>query len=289
MSGLQKIYNDVSSGAGLFFKSLLSLVKLALRARKLKPLPQPVKERCAILGNGPSLTESLKGGIEFVKSCDIVCVNNSILSEYFSTLKPSDYVFLDEYYFIFDNVKHAREDIKTTIHSFTAVDWPMNVFVPSYGKNSYFVTTVLNSNKFITVCYFNQVIVDGYEWFKFPIYKSGLGMPQCQSVLGACIYLSINRGYKETYIFGADHSWHETLALSDANGIMLTNSHFYDKTAAKSLLYPQYGGIANFFFSLYKTFKGYDVLDDYARYRNVKVYNASHKSYIDAFERKKVF
>jgi hypothetical protein len=36
------------------------------------------------------------------------------------------------------------------------------------------------------------------------------------------------------------------------------------------------------------TFEGYFFLEDYARFMRSKIYNASKKSYIDAFERLKV-
>jgi hypothetical protein len=43
--------------------------------------------------------------------------------------------------------------------------------------------------------------------------------------------------------------------------------------------------IHDVFRKLYLAFKGYFVLNDYAKEKNVKILNASKRSYIDAFER----
>ena len=46
--------------------------------------------------------------------------------------------------------------------------------------------------------------------------------------------------------------------------------------------------MAKQFLSLHKAFKGYEVLARYAKFRGVKVLNASKRSYIDVFEKIKL-
>jgi hypothetical protein len=116
-------------------------------------------------------------------------------------------------------------------------------------------------------------------------------MPQCQNVLAASLFLSINRGYKEIYLFGADHSWHQQISVANNNKIMLNDQHFYNtegKAVALNSTTQNQQSTADIFYSLYKAFKSYIVLNNYAVYRNCKVYNASEVSFIDAFQQKKL-
>ena len=289
MAALEKIYKAFSSGINLFISSFISILKIIFLYRENTKLPKGIKESCAILGNGPSLNYSLKNHLNFIEACDILCVNHFAQSEYFRILKPKKYVFLDEYYFLFDNKKYDLAVVNQTFEILKIIDWPISIFLPMYARDSYLVDTVLKNNIYIKICYFNHIAVEGYNWFKFPVFKRGIGMPQCQNVLSASIFLSINIGYKDIYIFGADHSWHEQFTHLDNNKITMTDGHFYDKTEKKPVLVTQgHITVSYFFSSLYKVFRGYEIINEYANYRHTKVYNASHKSFIDAFERKEI-
>lgn len=292
MSVLEKTYKTLSLSVNLFIQSFISVIKIAFRFRINNALPNTVKGDCAILGNGPSLNYSLEHNLDFIKKCDILCVNNFVHSEYFQVLKPGNYVLFDGYYFLYDNKKYNRVDVGLTFETFKTIDWPINMYIPAYGRNSYLANTILKKNPFITICYFNYIVVEGYNWLKHPIFKHGIGMPQCQNVLGASIFLSINRGYNDIYLFGADHSWHEQFTLLDNNRILIAQDHFYDKTETKPVPFRTFSQdhmtVSDFFLALYKTFRGYTIINDYANYRNVKVYNTSKKSFIDAFERKEI-
>ncbi len=289
MSTLEKVYKNLSTSFNLFSNSFFSILKIAFQFRIIKELPKAQNDRCAILGNGPSLNDSLKNHLNFIESCNILCVNHFAQSEYFRVLKPQQYVFLDGYYFLFDNKKYDLAAVNLTFEILKIIDWPINVFIPMYARNSYLVNTILKNNTYIKICYYNHIVVEGYNWFKFPVFKRGIGMPQCQNVLGASIFLSINIGYKDIYIFGADHSWHGQFTHLDNNIITMTDVHFYDKTEKKPTLLTQgHVTVAYFFLSLSKVFRGYEIINEYADYRQTKVYNASHKSFIDAFERKEI-
>lgn len=292
MATLEKTYKGFSKGINLFVKSFISIFKIAFQFRINKKLPKAEKDRCAILGNGPSLTNSLKNHIDFIKKCNILCVNNFAQSEYFQILRPDDYVLLDGYYFLFDDKKYDRDDVKLTFEILKTINWPINIYLPTYARNTYLVNSILKKNSYVRICYFNHIVVEGYNWFKFPIFKRGIGMPQCQNVLGVSLFLSINKVFKDIYIFGADHSWHEQFSVSENNRIAISNDHFYDKTKIGSVpskrVLKKEVTVADFFLSLYKVFQGYYILNDYATYRKTKVYNSSHKSCIDAFERKEI-
>ena len=107
----------------------------------------------------------------------------------------------------------------------------------------------------------------------------------------AAIFLAINLGYARIYLHGADHSWHEDLVLNEENIVCIKDRHFYDK--GEVALTPWRIGDKNgttwkmheILMALSKKFQGYHVLAEYASYRKAKIYNASKKTYIDAFER----
>jgi hypothetical protein len=137
-------------------------------------------------------------------------------------------------------------------------------------------------------------VVRGYAWFRHFIFRKGWGMPRSQNILAASLYLAITRRFKEVYLFGADHSWHEEIRISDANELLIKQEHFYDKPG-EAVYVPVYDVVKKEtsrmsaqFASLSKAFYSYEILRDYAASMNVQVLNASAKSYVDAFRRVKI-
>jgi hypothetical protein len=116
-------------------------------------------------------------------------------------------------------------------------------------------------------------------------------MPKAQNVLIAALFVAINMSYKKIYLFGADHSWHETIELNSKNIVCFRDAHFYDNDDAH--LIPFYKGYANqdtftmqeLFDAFATMFRGYDMLQVYARSLGCKIYNLSSKTFVDAFER----
>jgi hypothetical protein len=119
-------------------------------------------------------------------------------------------------------------------------------------------------------------------------------MPQSQNILAASLYLAITRRFKEVYLFGADHSWHEEIRMSDTNELLMKQEHFYDKPGdiahipVYDVVKKETSRMSAQFASLSKAFYSYEVLRDYAASLNVQVLNASAKSYVDAFKRIKI-
>jgi hypothetical protein len=293
MSFLEKTYNRLSLQVQEFNNTWISLLKMVVRYRRSSVPPLVDCDTCYILGNGPSLKLSLIKHLDLLKQNDVVCVNHFSQSEYFELLKPKHYVLLDGLFFLYSPNGDGRDDIKATFDGLRKINWNMNIYVPIRAKKSPIVTEILNNHPFIKFFYFNQIVVSGYNWFKFFAYKNGLGMPQCQNVLGASIFVCINAGYKKIYLLGADHSWHEQISVLNDNRIVLHDKHFYDENDGKKVVltttsHRNANTMPSLFFSLYKAFKVYAVLNDYSESRNCKIYNASEISYIDAFERKKI-
>jgi hypothetical protein len=245
------------------------------------------------LGNGPSLTESLEQQIDFIKSTEIVCVNNFAHAAIFTELRPQNYVISDPNYFLFTEQTTDRDDIRRTLQVFLEqVNWPMTLYVPHFAKGSYLLRQIAEGNSTIRVVYFNYTVVSGFQSLTYWLYAKGLGMPRAQTVIIAALTLMINRRFNTIYLFGADTSWHEQIRLDEKNQLLIKQIHFYDKP--KDVRHePVYSdaqrlrtfSMASQFLSLHKVFLGYEVLRNYANHMGVTILNASAKSYIDAFER----
>jgi hypothetical protein len=287
---LNKIFIGLSSFINKGFDTILSVPKILLMSRFGLKFPNSQSNNACVLGNGPSLNESLSESVTFIRNTEIYCVNNFATSESFTLLQPQNYVLLDPAYFLYSVENNSRVDVQNTIDFLIKkVDWRMNLFIPVLARKSYLVSEILRQNKNISIHYYNYTILRGFDFFRFFGFRTRLGMPQCQNILAASLYIAITRKYENIYIFGADHSWHEELRLDESGELYGRQFHFYDKpesvqrekNESSKKIYTQ-------FQSLVKAFYSYEVLCEYSKNRQVKVWNASKKSYIDSFEKTKV-
>lgn len=288
---MRSMVSSVTTGFRNLIHTLTSLAKVAIRVRYAHRLPPAQTPTCALLGNGPSLTASLAQHADFLQKTDLLCVNNFAQSDWFFTLKPSQYLLHDPAYFTYRPSPDSRPDIAATFAALVTVHWPFTLYLPHFAQHSYIAEHVKN-HPAIRVFFYNYTVLHGFDAVVFPLVARGLGMPQCQNVMMAALTLLIDRDYPTVYLFGADSSWHEQIRIDEANRVLMQQPHFYDKTQTPDFqpLFTnhhrqQTQTLAGQFFSLYKTFSGYERLQRYARYRHVRVLNASAKSYIDAFER----
>ena len=287
---IEHIFKTVERVTGELIASVVSLLKVLVRSRAGLTLPTRQSPVCAILGNGPSLNESLHDHPEFLKQTELVAVNGFSLSAVYATLKPQNYVLLDPAFF--DYVPGgSRNDVGQMLDAIlTQTTWQMNLYVPWRARNSWLVRQIRATNPQITPVFYNYVIVRGLRWLRHGLFRAGLGMPQCENVLAAALFLMLNQQFDTIYLFGADHSWHEQLRLADTNQLSVRQPHFYDTapTAHQPVINPvtkQTARMASQFLSFYRAFHSYEILRQYADSQRVQVLNASTKSYIDAFEK----
>lgn len=275
--------------------SFVSIMKILIQSKFGVSFPKIKSTKASILANGPSLRNSFEKGIDFIKNTEIYCVNNFASAEIFTQIRPQNYVLLDPNYFKFSEETTDRDDIKKTLTSFCSnVTWDMYLYVPIYARKSYLIKQI-SVNKNIKIIFFNYTIVTGFHKFQNWIFSKLLGMPQCQNILAATLYISISKKHNEIYLFGADHSWIEEVRLDEENQLVGRQLHFYDNPTQLKLekiekltQAPIKGFMAAQMLSLHKAFYSYEVLANYAAYQSVKIYNASAKSYIDSFEKIKI-
>jgi hypothetical protein len=249
-----------------------------------------------VLGNGPSLKAFLNNNLDQILSHDIICCNEFAQSDYFEVLKPKYYVFIDPAYWRDTTDIEFNENLLYTFNSIKdKTQWPMVIFMKSAGrkKNHFKDLPHLNSNIKIEYIYTNSV--DANINLQHFLYKNNVAMPPLYNVLGVCIFLGINMGYKNIKILGADHSWHKDLIVKPDNILYLKNSHFYDKTEIEDKPFYVDSYMEETFrmheilLALSFTFKGYHSIRAYSEYMNTNILNLTIDSSIDAFEKPSLF
>jgi len=117
-----------------------------------------------------------------------------------------------------------------------------------------------------------------------------MGMPPPQNVLIGALMAGLACGFRRIIFLGADHSWHQGLEIGTDGKLVSAEHHFYDKQPWKvAVQHPetlQRATIHDYFFNLYRTFRSYQLIQEFAGSRGVRIINASSVTFIDAFERK---
>lgn len=252
---------------------------------------------CVVIGNGPSLKETLEKKSSFLNNKEVMCVNDFAQSKYFNQIRPAYYLLIDPSYWSKKMSNNILNICSTTLLCIqNKVKWPMVIFLPLEAKNSSLFRNLPTSNSYIRIHYFSLVEARGPRVIKNFILRHNFGAPPAQNVLVAGIFLCLNMGYKRIYIVGADHSWHENLYVDDNNRLYFKDVHFYDKRKAKVIPIYKDAEESNkrifkmneMFASLSRAFSGYEELEVFSKYLRAKIYNASEKSYIDSFDRYKI-
>jgi hypothetical protein len=300
-----------------YFYIFLRYYYLIYRLKDLKTNISDTDE-CIIVGNGPSLNESLKEDFDFINTKKIFCVNDFSRSDYYEKLKPSFYVLTDPAFWekyaqvIIDDIKnnntakynktkvdHYKGTIETIESTFNNIiektKWNLNLFVPLQSKPTKIFDKIAEINRNIKIHYYLMTPINfKIEIIRHKFYKLNLGMPTPQTVMIAAIFLALNINFKKIYLIGVDHSWHEYLVVDQNNCLHVKDYHFYDKdkTTITPLLKDKEVRttvkIHEQFYALYIAFRSHILIEKYSKSIGAKIYNSSKKTYIDAYDRYKL-
>jgi len=278
-----KKVSEFISLTGLSFKSL---IKIALQSRPvITPRPSHKGgDTVAVLGNGPSLNKTIAQYGDKLKTLPTVAVNFMANAPQFKELRPDYYVLADPHFF----AGLENDNVKSLWHELSATEWPMTLCVPA-TKLSKAKQLVGNSNKNITLATFNFVGAEGYKWLERTAFSKAMAMPRPRNVLIPAIMCAIAAGYRNIYVAGADHSWMETIRVTDENHVVSIQPHFYaDSKAELKRSETEYKGyhLHDILLSFHIAFRSYHILQRFARDKGINIYNCTPGSYIDAFERK---
>jgi hypothetical protein len=272
--------------------SILTLIKvLLLSSCFTTPKAKKTNKSCVILGNSPSLKETIEKNKNFIEDKDLFAVNFFWKSELFTEVTPENYVIVSTNYWSKGKIDQNDEGRKATFNEIARkTTWKMNLFVPVVAKKHTEWKSELIKNSNISIHYFNVTPVEGYRWFSHCLFNHFLGMPRPHNVIIPSLLFAINMKYESVYIFGAEHSWMKDIYVADDNKVYLTQKHFYDSKIPKAEV--MYHGTSNeertlgeMLMKFVYTFNSYFILNDYAKSKGVKIFNATKDSYIDAFER----
>lgn len=266
----------------------MSIAKIAILSGKRVAMPRAdAGARMVILGNGPSLNETIAKSSDFLMQHHRLAVNFAANAPVFTTLQPTHYVLADPHFFQAIN----EPNVAKLWLALSQVDWAMNLFVPTNVSLPPDVAGIIAGNACLRLYRYNLTPVEGAEWLENWAFKHSLGMPRPRNVLIPSIMIAIACGYRTIYIAGADHSWTRTLSVDDENNVVSIQPHFYkdDEKEVKRVNteYMQYP-LHQILYSFYVAFRSYHIIARYASHLSIDIFNITPGSFIDAFPRKKV-
>ena len=277
------------------FTIFIVLIKSNFFRNDFKKIKTRESNEFIVIGNGPSLSETLREDINFFKGKATACVNEFAMSEYFGIIKPDFYFFFDLAYWVKNLSDRNRYLMEKDFESIKEkVTWPMIIVMPSCAKRWNWFMDLPKLNKNVKFCYINGTVVNCSKSLSNLLYSKNLAIPRVQTVLVAALFLAINMGYRKIFLVGADHSWHEDVLLDEDNKLYVKDEHFYFEEKQPLNPVPKNPEetealkIHEFFRGLSLVFEGHQEIAEYAKFMGAKVYNASKKTYIDAFERYKI-
>lgn len=276
------VQSFVSLLSCLLFSSPLAAIAL-MRCRKNRLLQ---KEECFILGNGPALNDALKN-LEDKGKTDFFAVNFFALQDVFFELQPNNYMIMDPVFWqsggavACDNEKRNEAlvgDLVKFWNIMKKVDWQMNLFIPERCPKYVFE----NISSSVNVVRVNTTPIEGWNFLRFGLFNTALGMPLPQNVTIGAIYCAIFMRYKRIYLYGANHSWMVDLRVDEKNRIYTAYKHFYADCPEKYFFKK---GVLELHLRAYADiFASHTALDEYSRTVGVRVYNRTRGSFIDAYE-----
>ena len=264
--------------------SIKSVGKILLKSRSSKISRRDNDQPLIILANGPSLNATMAESLETLRHFPTMTVNFAPCTDMFFAIKPEFHILADPLFFA-ENKSQKIEDMYAAMRG---VDWKLTLLVPADCKDR-LPKSVLKNNAYINVETFNFVGLEGFDFFKNLLYDKKKGMPRPRNVLVPALMCGIWLGFKEIYIAGADHSWMQTISVDENNNVISVQPHYYKEDASEQkrvdTAYRDYR-LHQIVESFAIAFKSYHEVNRYAECRNVKIYNSTPGSFIDAFPRR---
>lgn len=278
----------------------LSLVRLFLEFRFYNSSIQVIKkvktkDKVLILGNGPSFIQTEHKFGPFFEEFDLVAVNRFPETPAFEKYKPKFLVLLAQIFYL-PETQLSDEYIEINKLLFGSLQskttWNLTVIVPANQRKSKRLHDLLHNNKNISPYFVKANPIEGFAWFRHLGYHLRLGMPRPHNVLIPSIMVAMQAHYKQIAIVGADHSWLSEISVNQENEVFVHQKHFYDQSTSEPRQMKDYivrpRLLHEVLHKFYLSFRGYWEIKTYAEQKQIKIYNCSETSMIDAFERKQL-
>lgn len=265
--------------------SVASLGKVMLLSGRPSAKGEPKAETLIIMGNGPSLRDTMARHGGMLKRYHTLAVNFAANAPEFRELRPRLYVLADPHFFKTDaDGASADPNVTRLWKNLAAADWDMTLFVPCKAR----IPAAAAGNRNITVKRYNLTPAEGLPQVSHRLYGSGLAMPRPRNVLIASIMVALREGYRRIDLVGADHTWSRDLWVDDRNRVISVQKHFYEDNAKEfERVAQEYAGyhLHDILNSLTIAFRSYHQIAAYAASIGAEIRNCTPGSFIDAFPR----
>lgn len=274
----------ISDFFGQLGASAKSLVKVALQSRRIAPIgadDNGNKDSIIILGNGPSLNDTIAESADDLRKYPTLAVNFAANAPQFKDLKPDYYLLADPHFFS----RGGDANVSRLLSNLNGIDFPMTLFIPATVKAG----DLAFDNPLLRVKRYNAVGAEGFNWLQRWLFGHRLAMPRPRNVLIPSLMVALWLGYKNIYLVGADHSWMRTLSVNDNNEVVSVQPHFYkDDDKEKARVVSEYRGyrLHQIIYSFYVAFRSYFSIARFAESIGANIYNSTPGSFIDAFPRR---
>lgn len=271
--------------------------------RKIFPRPLPSitplqklqghAEKMIVIGNGPSFKESLVKYGPIIKRYDRIAVNYFASTAAYLDIQPNYYAFADPMWF--GGKQEFKDAVKNLLETIVNVTtWEMNVIMPDYAKGKE-ITNILSCNSNLKLHYYYSGELIDKKISMFEALDKNFVCPPSGTVLNVCVWLSLYMGYEETYIIGADTSFLADIQVDqETNELYTIDQHFYEnKDVYKKA--NMFGvnkrrkhsmTMSQLLEDIGEMFRSYEILNKYAKWKQLCLYNASEYSWVDSIERK---
>lgn len=282
VTGVSSFFNKFAQTfVSLLRISVLSSIKVAQQSKHYTELK--LHKSCCVLGTGPSLKDDFENERVITEGVDIMCVNLFCTSSLFKTIKPRFYFLLDGALFAPKTERH-KQMIEIIISAFNEVDWEMFLVVSSSAITGGELLKGLNNN-YIKVLQLNSAEFSGFRVIRHWVYRKGIGMPRCQTVVNFAICAAINIKYENVYLYGADHTWTRDLFVDNDNVVCYGDRHVYNKELTVIKKKENFAELLKCFAMM---FDAHYLIEDFSKSQGVTIYNCSSDTFLDAYERKKM-
>lgn len=254
------------------FKELLGRKKINFPSMKKN-------EDLVIICNGPSV-KNCEEKIRSHGDVDYMCVNFfPSTSELFETLQPRFICMVDAGFY---NGTNKAEDIKKLKAKLENVEWQM-FFIQMKNQNLNIQNEKIVRIPLSTNIYSDK-ITGTIDW----LFKKNLATVPYWTVANTALFVATLMKYENVYIYGIDMSMFKNFYIDDNNHLVTIEKHYYgEKKMDYSAEYQSVmeGGIEHMFDSQLQAFHSFNMIRDFAKRNQVKIFNCTPGSYVDSFER----
>ncbi len=256
-------------------KAHKDVVPLIENNRKYKNIHQG--KRCFIIGNGPSLKQT---DLSLLKNEMCFTVNFLNMSPLFERIPSCYHVMADPS--IFSEYDPDRDKALDLIEKIRKRPHPTTLFLDSRIQKNGLEKGFLEGVETVPILVCDDWLTDYNGW------NPNLTEPMhpFQNVVQISISIAIYMGFSEIYLLGCDAT--DFLNAADYKLGTSHGTHAYDEEIKVDADFVERFRLESAFYSYYRTFKDYRLLDEYCKKNNIFLANCTVGGVLDNVPRRKL-